>query len=118
MSSVPTLNEPGTIEYGEEDRGVDSTKVESACQAFNDYKTDIENTFSGFKEQITGYSEAFYGDTSNKVKAYVDKVIDSCSELLQTVADFQSKVTEAEANYASQATSIYDTVGVNGTGSN
>jgi len=111
MASVPELNEPGTVEYGEQDRGVDSNKVPAACEAFNDYKKDIEETFSGFKTSITGYTEAFYGDTSSKVKSYVDGVIDKCSDLLETVADFQSKVTEAQEIYATKATAIYDSVG-------
>ena len=111
MASAPELNEPGTIEYGEQDRGVDSTKVQAACDAFDAYKKDIEDTFGNFKTEITGYSEAFYGDTSSKVKTYVDGVIDKCSDLLESVAEFQSKVTEAQENYATKATSIYDSVG-------
>ncbi len=113
MSSSPSLNPPSTTYTEGGDRGVDSGKTQSALDAFTEYKTDIANTFSGFKSQITGYASAFYGDSSNQVKAYVDGVIDSCQSLMESLNAFESKIDEAAANYAAQASTIYGGMGTN-----
>ncbi len=113
MSSSPSLNPPSTTYTEGGDRGVDNTKTATAVQAFADYKADIAATFSGFKTQITGYASAFYGDSSNQVKAYVDGVIDSCQKLMESLNSFESRITEAQANYATQASTIYGGMGTN-----
>lgn len=115
MSSKPELHAPSTTYSATGDRGVDSGKLSAATQAFADYATDLANTFGGFKTQITGYTNAFYGDENNNVQSYVNGVIDSCQALMAEIGSFEAKVSEAMNNYATQATSTYGAMGNNAT---
>lgn len=107
MASGPTLNEPPKTYEDNGDRGVDKAKAPAATQAFQNYYAKIATMFSGFKDEITGYENAFYGGSADNVKRYVDGVIDKCQNFLNELKTFEPNINEAMAKYESQQSTIY-----------
>lgn len=122
MASKPTLNEPASTYTAGEDQGVIQEKAAEAVAEFKAYYDTVDSMFTGFKDQITGYNAAFYGDSSGNVKKYVDGVIDKCQELMKTLSEFEPKIQASMASYKAQQETIYSAIGNNsftdGNGSN
>lgn len=84
------------------DRGINSANVPTALAQFDAYKAEITACFTNFKESITKYQSAFFGEHAAAVKGYVDSVMDASANILHQLEQFGPQLTEAAAKYAQQ----------------
>lgn len=107
MGAKPAVVRKHQTTYEEmADRGINAANVPTALAQFDAYKAEVTACFSNFKESITKYQSAFFGEHSAAVKSYVDSVMDSAANLLHQLEQFGPQLEEASAKYAQQDTAL------------